>query len=72
MNNEKKLTPIKLFLPVFIIGLTGSLIISVTDSFTKDRIALNKQATTIEILEAVMPLTHDNDLYNDRMEVPEL
>ncbi len=72
MDNENQRTSLRLILPVFIIALVCSLIISVADMLTGDRIEKNKQQTTINIIEAVMPLAHNNDLYEDRMQLPEL
>jgi len=72
MNSEARQTTVHMLLAVFIIALVCSLIIFVTDMFTRERIALNKQMSAIRMIEAVMPLLHDNNLYEDRMEVAEL
>lgn len=72
MNSESRQSTLHMLLAVFIIALVCSLLIFVTDMFTRDRIALNKQISAIRMIEAVMPLMHDNNLYEDRMEVAEL
>lgn len=72
MNSEVHQTTLHMLSAVFIIALVCSLIIFVTDVFSRDRIALNKQISAIRMIEAVMPLLHDNNLYEDRLEVTEL
>lgn len=72
MNSEVHQTTLHMLSAVFIIALVCSLIIFVTDVFSRDRIALNKQISAIRMIEAVMPLLHDNNLYEDRLEVAEL
>jgi H+/Na+-translocating ferredoxin:NAD+ oxidoreductase subunit G len=72
MNSNNRQSRLPLLLPVFIITLVCSLIIYATDMFTRDRIELNKQLATIKMIETVFPLAHDNDLFEDKMEVAEL
>lgn len=72
MNSESRQPTLHSLLAAFIIVLVCSLIIFVTDIFSRDRIALNKQLATIKMIAAVMPLAHDNNLYEDRLEVARL
>jgi H+/Na+-translocating ferredoxin:NAD+ oxidoreductase subunit G len=69
---EKKKNRQQTLVPVFIIALVCCIIIFVANKLTSDQIDLNKHATAIEMIETVMPLTYDNDLYNDRMDIAEL
>ena len=69
---EKKMNRQQTLVPVFIIALVCCIIIFVANRLTSDQIELNKHATAIKMIEAVMPLTYDNDLYNDRMDIAEL
>ena len=59
-------------IPIFLIGLICSLLIYLTDILTGERIEKNKQLAIVNILEEVMPLTHNNSLYTDKIVVPEL
>jgi electron transport complex protein RnfG len=70
-KKQDKVTP-GLLLPILVIAMLCCLLIFVTNKYTQDKIELNKQATRIATIEAVMPLAYDNDLYNDKIEVTEL
>ena len=72
MNDDTRQTSPGLLLPVFIITLICSVIIFITHKFTSERIEYNEQLATMRMIEAVMPLAHDNDLYQDKIEVAEL
>ena len=69
IDNKDKRTSL---FPVFIIALICCMIIFVANMLTSKQIDLNKHAAAIALIEAVMPLEYDNDLYNDRMEAAEL
>ncbi len=72
MNHENRQALYALLLPVFIIALICSLLIFVAERFTRERIALNKQQSIIHMMEALMPLAHDNELYEDKLAIPDL
>jgi len=72
MNEDGRQSMIYSLIPIFIISLICGLIIYITDMLTRDRIDLNNKMATISVMEEVMPLAHDNNLYEDKMDVPEL
>jgi Na+-translocating ferredoxin:NAD+ oxidoreductase subunit G len=72
MADENRLKSPLCLLPALLIALFGGIMILLAHSLTSERIELNEQLKTIELIESVMPLTYDNNLYDDRQEVAEL
>lgn len=56
-------------LAVLFISIACVLLLSITHRFTRERIDDNRQRVTLALINDVMPLTHTNDLFNDRIDV---
>lgn len=59
-------------LAFFIIACCCSMLVYLTYLLTGDRIASNRQLAAMRVVEDLMPLPHDNNLLDDRLDVPEL
>ena len=59
----------QVLLSLFILCLFSTLLISLTNKFTSDRIKRNQQQHTLKIVTEVMPLLYDNELLNDKTAV---
>ena len=55
--------------PILIISAICALLLGITNQFTSERIEDNRQQATLRLINDVMPLTHTNDLLNDRIDV---
>ena len=62
---------LRLILPLAIIALICGLVITVTHEFTAEKIKDNARKFSLGIIESVITVPYDNDLYNDYMEVTE-
>jgi len=67
VNSDKQL--IKIFLPLTGIASICALIIVIINVLTHERIADNARRHRLRTIDTVMPLAHDNQLYNDVIEV---
>lgn len=56
-------------LPLLIITLICVVSIFVLHGITKDKIEINKQKATLEVINQVIPLEYDNDLFTDKIEL---
>lgn len=57
-------------LPLLIISTLCVIAIFVVNEITKDKIKDNKQKAALAIINDVLPLEYDNDLFTDRIELP--
>ena len=62
----------KLLIPLLAIFLISGILLTVVDSFTRDKIAKNARAMELHVIDSVMPLAHDNDLYEDYMDIDDM
>ncbi len=56
-------------LPLLFITLICIISIFVLNEITKGKIAVNKQMATLEIINEVIPLEYDNDIFSDKIEL---
>lgn len=70
MNNKLRQPVPASLIPIFIIALLCGIAIYLAELLSRDRIDLNRQMATIKMIEEVMPLTHNNNLYEDSIEIP--
>ena len=61
----------KIIIPFFGLALICTLILSIFDNFTREKIANNARRYQLPILDALMPLDYDNELYSDVIKVSE-
>jgi electron transport complex protein RnfG len=61
----------KSLLPLVAIAFVCALILVIANALTHERIADNARIQQINVYNAVMPLSYNNDLYNDVIEVIE-
>ena len=71
MNSETSSFKQKLIklLPLLIISSVCVTALFVVNELTKDKIKLNKQKAALAIINKVLPLEYDNDLFNDKIEL---
>lgn len=71
MNNETKTTKDKLrtILPLMITSLVCVIAIIVVHQVTKDKIKDNKERAALAIINEVIPVDYDNDLFTDKIEI---
>jgi electron transport complex protein RnfG len=58
----------KILIPLLIIFFVSGILLAAVDKFTHDNIAKNTRDAELRIIDAVMPLPHDNDLHEDYIE----
>jgi len=61
----------KIIIPFIGLALICTLILSIFDNFTREKIADNARRYQSPILDALMPLDYDNELYSDVIKVSE-
>ena len=61
----------KIIIPFIGLALICTLILSIFDNFTREKIANNARRYQLPILDALMPLDYDNELYSDVIKVSE-
>lgn len=61
----------KSLLPLVAIAFVCALILVITNTLTHERIADNARIQQLKVCYTVMPLSYNNDLYNDKIEVIE-
>ena len=59
----------KILIPLVIIFLISCILLAAVDRFTRDQIAKNARAGELRVIDSVMPLAHDNDLYDDYIDI---
>jgi H+/Na+-translocating ferredoxin:NAD+ oxidoreductase subunit G len=71
MNSETNSFKQKLItlLPLLIISMLCVITLFVVNEITKDKIKVNKQKAALAIINEVLPLEYDNDLFNDKIEL---
>ncbi len=71
MNSETNSFKQKLIklLPLLLISIVGVTALFVVNEFTKDKIKLNKQIAALAIINEVLPLEYDNDLFTDKIKL---
>ena len=62
----------KILIPLVIIFLISCILLAAVDRFTRDQIAKNARTVELRVIDSVMPLTHDNDLYDDYIEIDDI
>jgi len=58
----------KILIPLLVIFCISGILLAAVDKFTHDKIAKNRRDAELRIIDAVMPLPHDNDLHEDYIE----
>ncbi|NIQ15193.1 MAG: hypothetical protein GTO02_12615, partial [Candidatus Dadabacteria bacterium] len=61
----------KIIVPAVGIAFICTLILTIFYNFTQEKIADNSRRHKLPVLNALMPIEHDNDLYNDLIEINE-
>ncbi|MEE9551430.1 MAG: electron transport complex subunit RsxG [Gammaproteobacteria bacterium] len=69
MSPDKREQCIRILLPLVVLAFVCALILVITDTLTRERIADNILKQQLQILKTVMPLSYDNELYDDVIEV---
>ena len=69
MDTNKRSRLTKILLPLSGVAIVCTLILFVANNLTQSRIANNAREQQLRIIDAVMPLPHDNALYDDVIEV---
>lgn len=64
--NKKKLISA---LPLTITSLVCLLLIVVVHNLTKDKISINKERAALAVINEVIPVEYDNDLFQDKIEI---
>ena len=78
MSDQKNLNPLlkKMIISAVVLGMfavVGTTMVAVTFDQTKEKIAENhKQATLKSLHQLIPPSTHDNDIFNDTLQVTSL
>jgi len=78
MSDQKNLNPLlkKMIISAVVLGIfavVGTTMVAVTFDQTKEKIAENhKQATLKSLHQLIPPSTHDNDIFNDTLQVTSL
>ena len=67
INTERSTREI--ILPLVILALAGAVMLAITNHFTHEKIAANARESQLHIIDTVMPLEHDNELYDDYIEI---
>lgn len=69
MNNNTARSAKEIILPLVILALAGAVVVTVADYFTHEKIEANARAARLQVINTVMPLEHDNELYDDYIEI---
>tara|TARA_B100000809_G_C14868099_1_gene434519 strand:- start:12 stop:629 length:618 start_codon:yes stop_codon:yes gene_type:complete len=72
MNNDGSGSALRFLIPILIIGLLCSLMIYLAERFTHVRIEENRQMAKIRIIDEVMSLPHNNNLIENKIDIPAL
>ena len=69
VNNNKRSQLMKILIPISVVAGVCALILLITNELTQSHIADNAREQQLRIINTVMPLPHDNALYDDTIEV---
>jgi len=59
----------KILIPLLVIFLISGILLTAVDRLTRDQITKNARAMELRVIDSVMPLAHDNDLYDDYIDL---
>lgn len=59
----------KILIPLLVIFCISGILLAAVDNLTRDQIAKNARAVTLRVIDSMMPLAHDNDLYDDYIDI---
>ena len=59
----------KILIPLVVIFLISGILLAAVDRLTHDQIAKHARAMELRVIDSVMPLAHDNDLYDDYIDI---
>lgn len=65
MNKQK----FKSILPLTVVSLVCFIALTVVNHFTKDKILTNKEQAALAVLNEVLPLKYDNNLFQDKIDI---
>ena len=71
MDNNTTRSAKEIILPLVILVLASAILLTVANYFTAQTIKANAREHQLQIINTVMPLEHNNELYDDYIEVSE-
>lgn len=71
MENNTLRSAKDIVLPLVILALASAILLTVANYFTDETIKTNARERQLQIINTVMPLEHNNELYDDYIEIPE-
>lgn len=71
MDNNTVRSAREIILPLVILALAGAVLVTVANYFAREKIEANAREARLRVINTVMPLEHDNQLYDDYIEISE-
>lgn len=71
MENNSLRSAKEIVLPLVILALASAILLTVANYFTDKTIKTNAREHQLQIINTVMPLEHNNELYDDYIEISE-
>jgi electron transport complex protein RnfG len=71
MDNNTVSSAREIILPLVILAVTGAVLLTVANYFAREKIEANAREARLRVINTVMPLEHDNQLYDDYIEISE-